>query len=166
VARCQIAEGRPAPEGEPSHKCGCGGPGIATGDGARCLGDKSLEPPEIDDAPLRAQPITARLRLDTVDTECSTQARNVDPDRVVRTGRRIVAPELVHEVVGRNGLADVQDEDREDRPLLGAADIHYAAWADDFEGAQNLELHSGNGCTHEAPADSNLWSRHEALTTE
>ena len=82
-----------------------------------------------------------RLRLDAVDPKCLTQARHVDPNRVLRTGRRIVAPDLVHEVVGRDSLADVQDEDREDRPLQTAADLDRAAWSDHFERAKDLELH-------------------------
>jgi hypothetical protein len=48
--------------------------------------------------------------------------------------------------------------------LQTAADIDHAAWADDFEWAQDPDLHGGNGCTHEAPTASNLWPLHEALT--
>ena len=68
----------------------------------------------------------------------------MDPNRVMRTGRRIVAPDLIDEVVRRDGLADVQDKEREDRPLQTAADLDAAAWSDDFERAQDLELHSRN----------------------
>src|SRR5438093_13012705 len=62
----------------------------------------------------------------------------------MRTGRRIVAPDLVNEVVRRYNLADVKDEDRKDRPLKTAADLDWAAWSGDFERAQDLELHSRN----------------------
>ena len=59
----------------------------------------------------------------------------MDPNRVLRTGGRIVAPDLIDEVVRRDGVADVQDEEREYRPLLTAADFDAAAWSDDFERA-------------------------------
>jgi hypothetical protein len=82
-----------------------------------------------------------RLRLNAVDPKCLTQARHVDPDRVLRTGRRIVAPDLVNEVLGRDRLADVQNQESEDRPLETAADLDRAAWSDDCERAKDLELH-------------------------
>ena len=59
----------------------------------------------------------------------------MDPNRVLRTSGRIVAPDLIDEVVRRDGLADVQDKQREYRPLQTAADLDVTAWSDDFERA-------------------------------
>jgi hypothetical protein len=73
---------------------------------------------------------------------------------VLRTGGRILAPDLVDEVVRRDGFADVQHKDRENRPLQTAADLDSAAWSDDFERAQDLELHRRNSRiqSHPSPA--------------
>jgi len=58
--------------------------------------------------------------------------------------------------VRRDGLADVQDKERENRPLQTAADLDAAAWSDDFERAQDLELHRRNRRiqSHPSPAVS------------
>jgi hypothetical protein len=141
---CEIRKRGAAPEGERDRQ-GIGGC-LRIG-GGRCVGrfgKESLEAPEVDDAALRTEPVAVRLRLDTVDAKCTTQARHVDPNRVLRTGGRIVAPNLVDEVVRRDGLADVQHEDRKYRSLHIAADVYAAAWSDDFERAQDVELHRRN----------------------
>jgi hypothetical protein len=80
----------------------------------------------------------------------------VDPKCVLRTGGWIVAPNLVDEVVRRDGLANVQDEEREDRPLQTAANLDRAAWSDGFERSQDLELHRRNRRiqSHRSPAVS------------
>ena len=80
----------------------------------------------------------------------------MDPNRVLRTGGRILAPDLIDEVVRRDGLANVQDKERENRPLQTAADLDAAAWSDDFERAQDLELHRRNRRiqSHPSPAVS------------
>jgi len=51
---------------------------------------------------------------------------------------------------------DVQDKERENRPLQTAPDLDAAAWSDDFERAQDLELHRRNRRiqSHQSPAVS------------
>ena len=143
VGSCEIRERGAAPEGERDRQGIGGGLRIANGECSGRLAQEGLEAPEIDVASLGAQPVAVRLRLDAGDPECPTQARHVDPNRVPRTG-------------GRDGLADVQDKERENRPLQTAADLDAAAWSDDFERAQDLELHRRNRRiqSHPSPAMS------------
>ena len=161
VGSCEIRERGAAPQGERDRQGIGGGLRIANGECSGRLGKEGLEAPEIDVAFLGAQPVAVRLRLDAGDAECPTQARHVDPNRVPRTGGRIVAPDLIDEVVRRDGLADVQDKERENRPLQIAADLDAAAWSDDFERAQDLELHRRNRRiqSHPSPACLSLNER-------
>ena len=145
IAGSEIAEGRTAPEGERGSEASRRRLGIAGGECARCLGDEDLEPRKVDVAPVRPQPIAVGLRLDPGGPNRPAKTGDVDAERVVRTGRWILAPNLFDEPICRDRLADVQDEEGEDRALSAAADLDWAAGSDDLERTEHAELHRRHG---------------------
>jgi hypothetical protein len=67
-------------------------------------------------------------------------------------GGRIFAPKLIDELIGRDDLVRVQDEDRQQRALAKPAEGHSLATVEtDLKGPENPELnhspHSANGNT-------------------
>ena len=58
-----------------------------------------------------------------------------------RIARRTLAPELLHEPVGPNDLVRMQNEQREQRAALRAANLDQLAVTTDLERAEYEELH-------------------------
>jgi hypothetical protein len=76
-----------------------------------------------------------------VPAEHLAQTREVHLQRLAARLRRSLLPEGVDQAVGGDDLVRVQEQDREQRPLLGAADVHLPPVLDDLERAENPELH-------------------------
>jgi hypothetical protein len=64
--------------------------------------------------------IAWRLRLDPVRTESLAQPRDVSLKSAARRLRRLVAPHLVDQPLGRHHPVRLEDEQRQDESLLGS----------------------------------------------
>ena len=82
-------------------------------------GDELVEAPHVD-VPL--DEVAGLARLDRTFSECLAEARDVDLQRRGRGRRRLVAPELVDQVLRRHDPTGVQGEHGEQGALLAAAD--------------------------------------------
>ena len=70
-----------------------------------------------------------------------SQPRDVHLDDLRGARRLLVRPELVDEVVARDDLVRVDEEQGEDTALLAAADVEHAVLVDDLERAQDPKVH-------------------------
>ena len=57
--------------------------------------------------------------------------------------RRLLAPEPVDEPVGGDDLARVEEQEREQRPLIAAAEPNRRPLVENLERAEDPELHRG-----------------------
>ena len=71
----------------------------------------------------------------------ATQLGDGDLQRLAGGFRGAVAPELVDEPVGGDGLVAVEQQNREQRSLLGGAELDGAVFADHLKRAKDSELH-------------------------
>ena len=78
---------------------------------------------------------------DDVGAERAAEMRDVHLQRLAGGLRRSVAPQLVDEPLGRDHLVAVQEEKRQQRPLLRRLDGNRAACADDLQRAKYPEFH-------------------------
>ena len=100
----------------------------------------ALEPVRVDLLGRDAEHVAGRARLEDVRAELPAQARDRVLERGRRGSRRLPAPELVDEPVGRHDAAGLQDEKGHERPLPVTAKRDRAAVALDLERAQDAEL--------------------------
>ena len=130
----EIGEGRSPPEGERRFEPRRSISRVAFRKRRGRIGHERLEPTQVDAVAFGSQPIAARLRFDATGTDDASEPRHMHLERVMCAGWRIVSPDLVDQPVGRDGLADVQHEEGEDRPLAATTDRDWAKWSDDFQG--------------------------------
>ena len=82
-----------------------------------------FESSEVDLVGRGAERVARRAREeDVVRLQRPTQARHLDLQHLRGGRRRVAAPESLDEAVGRDGLVEVEDEDRQERPGLAAAE--------------------------------------------
>ena len=74
-------------------------------------------------------------------TDGLSQPGDVDLDRLDRRPGRSLAPDLVHDPIGGNGFAAVEQQDCEDRALLRSAEWGRLSIDEDLEWAKNAEVH-------------------------
>ena len=72
--------------------------------------------------------------------EPAPQARDVDLDHLRRALRRRLVPEQINQPVGRDALVSVQEQKRQEGPLLARPQRKRPPVAHDFERAQNPKL--------------------------
>ena len=89
----------------------------------------------------RAQGPARALRQHEAVAEGATQRGDVGLQGLGGGARRIVAPEQLHERVGRHDGTAVQPEHREDGPRFGARDGDRQAVLPDLKRPQNPQLH-------------------------
>jgi hypothetical protein len=106
---------------------------------------KPLEPGGVERAGFESKPISGALRREDVADAGSSQdlpeLRDVDLQRVLRRRRNPLAPQAVDELVDRDDLVQMDDEDREQRALLGPTEGKWSFIAEDLEGAKDPNIH-------------------------
>jgi hypothetical protein len=68
------------------------------------------------------------------------ETRDMLLQRGLRVCRRVLTPELVDQAIAGDGLARVENEDREDASLLHSSEAKLALALPDFEGAEDAEV--------------------------
>ena len=100
---------------------------------------KALAAREVELVIVERDEIAGRLRLHAVLAERFPQLRDVDLKRLLRRRRALLLPERVEQAVGGNDVVRVQQEHREQRPVLGASQsddlppVGHGEWAEDPE---------------------------------
>ncbi len=142
AGRRRAAARATAPSASPSS--GGRRPRIARGQRGPALGDPRLELLHVQVAVREAQQVPGR----PVDeypalgvTDDLAQPVHVDADEVVRGMRRVVAPDLVDQHVGRDKLARAHKQAGEQRPPLGGADRRPPLRGQHFKRTKDAEPH-------------------------
>src|SRR5262249_38940004 len=89
---------------------------------------------------LMPQPPTPSIRLSGFDG--LSQLRDTDPQRGMPGLRRFAPPQLRYQPVAGNHVVHVEQQDGQQRPLLGPGDRPFASVVPDFQGPQDAELHA------------------------
>src|SRR5829696_7035719 len=139
----EIGERRPAPEREGLPQLLRGLPGVVGGQRLAALVGQALAPVEVELAGLHVDQVAIRPSHDpsAAVAESLAQPRHLDLDALSRRGGRVLAPQLLDELIGRYGFVGMNQEDREQRTLPAAGDRDRPAGLVDFEWAEHPELH-------------------------
>ena len=108
---------------------------------------QALEAREVELILVDAQQVAGRLRLQAVLAERLAQLRDVDLERLLRCLRRLFLPERVDQAGGGNDLVGVQEKHRQQRPVLGACQVHHSLSLDHIERTEDPELHRPPDCS-------------------
>jgi hypothetical protein len=109
--------------------------------GRPSLGDEPVELQRVELARLHAHEVAGRAGDDPRRPEQLAQRRDVALHQLVRTGRRLVAPELVDETLARDRLVRVQEQHAEQGALLRSAEFDLPLAVVDLEWTKYRELH-------------------------
>jgi hypothetical protein len=85
--------------------------------------------------------VAGRAREDAVLPERLAELGDVHLECLLGRSRRLLTPESVDQVVARDDAVRVEEEDGEQRPLLGGADVDRPAVVDDLERPQDTKVH-------------------------
>ena len=96
----------------------------------------AVELPGID-----SQPVTGRLREQTLLAQHLAQARDLVRERVARGLGRLVAPQLLEQPLARQDVVSVQQQDGEQRALARSADQEPPTVRAHLEWAQDEKFH-------------------------
>ena len=152
-----------APEREGFAEPLSGGGGIVLQAGAP-LGRERLEARRVEAARIQAGEVAARRRDDHVGPQGLAQPADVALHHLGRARDRRLAPELVDQPRRRDGLVGVQQEDREQRPLLGRAELQGPPAGRDLERPQDEEIHDRHPLSGGSTAALPRRHRHSTTT--
>ena len=89
--------------------------------------------------------VAGRPRHEDVGAEELAELADEVLERRLRGARRLLAPEGVEQAVGRDGAAGLEEQDGEERPLLGAPEREGDAVSPHLERAEEPEVKVGVG---------------------
>ena len=118
-------------------------------------GDEPLEPVEVDRLRRRPELVPGTDRRDRVPTERRAELRHVCLQDLRGRPRRPSSPELVDQLVAREGLVGMEEHDREQRAQLRRLQRQEAALRDHLERPEDAKLHAGI-FLHRDPAHKGL----------
>jgi hypothetical protein len=105
------------------------------------LRHQPLEARRVDLVALDAQQVAGGLGDEPAVSEHSAHPGDRHLEGLGEGGRRLVAPELVREAIGRHHPVGVQQENREQRALPGSAERERAIVVANLQRAENPEIH-------------------------
>jgi hypothetical protein len=91
---------------------------------AAALGDPLLKALNIEPLALNGEPVTAAARHQQPVTQRLTQMRNVAVNDLDRAPRRLLAPQLADQAIGRHHLTAMQQQHGQQSALHRAAQLH------------------------------------------
>jgi len=137
----EVRERGPPPEIERGREQPLRGRRVAELEGRASVACELLEPLAVELSGLQVERVASGGRLEPIRSEHPSQPGHVLLDVLGRILRSPFAPETVGQAVGGDRLVRVEQEDREKRALLPAADRDRFAPLEDFEQAQKAEVH-------------------------
>ena len=148
----EFPQGHTAPQRQSPLQCPNAALRVARIQLAAPLGQKPLKPPRIHSLGVEPQLVAvltrhhqARRGAARPRAQRLAQSRNVDLQRLGGRGRRTPTPQLVDQPVRAQPLVDVQQQHRQQRPLLAPPKRNPAALIEDFERTEDEEVHASNG---------------------
>ena len=118
---------------------------IAAFDRCDPVSDESLKPQRVDRVDVRFELIARRPGGDLASAgqglERLPQLGDVDLHRVGRRSRWSISPEQVDQAVDRDDLADMHEQDREDRSLLGRPEFRRRTVCACLQRTEDAKLH-------------------------
>ena len=149
-----IGQGGAAPQRESALERAGGLLRAAGGELAATLGDELLEPVRVDPLTIERQPIAALVRdHDSFPLGATpvgrgqrlAQPRDLHIQRLARTGRRSLAPQVVDEPIDAQCLVDVEEQEHQQHALPAAAQCDDPTLVEHLEWTEDAEIHGG--CT-------------------
>ena len=112
-----------------------------------CLGDQRLKAGKVDIARRDVQQIAGRARPDPIGAEQFAQVGDVAMQRGLRGPWRLLSPQRLDQLGARHQLAAAQEQQRQQRPLLGARRRHIGVTFENPQRTKQLKPHV-NGFSH------------------
>ena len=119
-----VRKRRPSPECEGVRQRGRGPIRLAGSQLVTPLGEERLEARRVEIVTVEPEHVPAAMPLESSVIEGGAELRDVDAHRLRGSFRRVLGPELVHQPVDRHRLVRMEQEDRQQCALLGAAKRH------------------------------------------
>jgi hypothetical protein len=113
-----------------------------------------LEPERVDLLRAHREDVSARLRSDRVAPERPAELGDVVLERMPRSLRRTLSPDVLHEPVGGDRLTRAQRKDGEQRALLSTANVEDAISVTNLERPEELDLQHGAFVHRGRPANN------------
>ena len=120
----ELGECRPAPERERVAQQLPRLPGIALRERLPAVGDRALEAGQVELVVADLEQVAGSACLQPRLRKRLPQLRDVDLHHLLRRVRHVLAPEGVDDLLAGDGAVRVQEQDREERPLLARRDLH------------------------------------------
>jgi hypothetical protein len=111
----------------------------------RGLGEKTLEEAGVDLFSLDVQPVSVLLGAESVRTGAQSPAkpRDLRPEGRRWIVREAIGPELIDQVIGGDAAAGLDEEHREEQPLLRTRNADQLVTVGDFERTEDpVPLHA------------------------
>ena len=139
----EIGERRSAPERQRLPQLLGGPPRVFGGQSLAALVGQALASVEVELARLHVEQVAIRLghQPGGALSKSLAQPRHLDLEALPWRGGRVLAPELVDQLVGRDGLVGMDQQDREQRTLPAVDDRDRPPGLFDLERAEDPEIH-------------------------
>ncbi len=136
----EVGERGPAPEPEGLPQKLRASVAISVPEGLNALGRELLEAEAVQLAGLDEKRVAARARRDAVRSEELPEPRDAHLERVLGRTRRFAAPERLDQLIRRDGLIGVDEQEREQHSLLLASELERPAVVLHLERTQDSEV--------------------------
>ena len=115
------------------------GGSVAVGERATRVGGHRLETVGVDLTRRRRKQVAAAARQEHLVAQCLAQMRHIPLQRFRCRRRWSLAPQLIDQTIARDRLPAAQQQDRQQRPLLRAAEHNRSLAVDHLQRPQNPE---------------------------
>src|SRR5581483_1699471 len=130
------------PQPQCLHQESCGCRGVAGLESRPPLDPETVEPVHVDRVGRDADDVARPPREENGVRERLAKLRDEDLHHLRCRRRSVVAPQVADEAVGGNGAVGVEQEPREERPLLPVPEENRRGAVDDLERPEQPELHT------------------------
>ena len=96
--------------------------GLALRERPASAGDRAFEASEVDLVVCRLEQVARSTRQESPFRKCLAQLRDVDLHHLLCRFRHLLTPQGVHELLASDGAVGLQQQDRQQRPLLSRRD--------------------------------------------
>ena len=108
---------------------------------ARASANDALEPGEVELVRLELEGVARRARVQLRGGQHLAQLRDVDLHHLLRGLRDVLAPEVVDDPVERDRAVGVEEQEREERPLLACRDLQRRMTIEHLQRAEQAKVH-------------------------
>ena len=142
----ELRQSRPAPERDRLADRVRGAVRSARGERGATVPDEALEADQVDGLRLHLEQVAGCTRHEGPVGQELPQAREIDLHARHRGLGRLVSPQLVDQPLARDHMVRVQDQQREQRPLLGTSERKRPPGVQSFQRSEDPVLHQLPSC--------------------